>query len=123
MFKKVSLVLSVLAALGFAVATSAPVEAAQQKNVHVNRSVHVNRTVNVRRNVTVNRNVRVNRNVGVNRVGRVGRANFVVGQRHNGHLWFGHNRHQWHGVWYGYGIGPCWFNDEGEWFWNDVACP
>ena len=58
MFKKVSLVLSVLAALGFAVATSAPVEAAQQKNVHVNRSVHVNRTVNVRRNVTVNRKTR-----------------------------------------------------------------
>ena len=127
MFKKVSLVLSVLAAFGFAVATSAPADAAQQKNKSVrsttvrSTTVRTNRVGNVRSNVRSN--VRVNRNVGVSRVGRVGRANFVVGQRHNGHLWFGHNRHQWHGVWYGYGVGPCWFNDEGEWLWNDVACP
>ncbi|HZL39766.1 MAG TPA: hypothetical protein VFC45_05745 [Pseudolabrys sp.] len=111
MLRKISLVLSAVAALGLAVAFSAPADAEP-----VNKNVRVNRTVNVHRNVTVNRNVRVNRSVGV-------RGRFVVGQRYNGHVWYGHNRHRWHGVWYGYGIGPCWINVDGEWFWNDVACP
>lgn len=118
MLRKISIVLSAIAALGLAVAVSAPAEAAKQ----VNKNVHVNRTVNVHRNVTVNRNVRVNRSVGVNRSAGV-RGRFVVGQRYNGHVWYGHNRHRWHGVWYGYGIGPCWINVDGEWFWNDIACP
>ena len=82
MLKKLSLVLSVLAALGFAVATSAPADAAQPKN----KVVRTNRTINVR----------TNRAVGVNRAVR---GNFVVGRRYGGHVWYGHNRHRWHGQW------------------------
>lgn len=130
MLKKVSLVLSVIAALGFAVATSAPADAAQEKNKTVRtntvrtNTVRTNRAVNVRTNRSVN--VRTNRAVGVNRsagVNRVGRANFVVGRRYGGNVWYGHNRHRWHNTWYGYGEGPCWINVDGEWFWNVIACP
>jgi hypothetical protein len=38
-------------------------------------------------------------------------------------MFFGHNRHRWHGRWYGYGEGECWINIEGEWFWNELVCP
>ena len=65
--------------------------------------------LNVHRNVTVNRNVN--------------RGNFVVGRAYNGHVWYGHNRHRWHGRYYAYGVGPCWVNVEGNWFWNVLACP
>ena len=120
MLKKVSLVLSVLATFGFAVAISAPANA---KEVHktVNRTVHVNKNVHVNR--TVNRNVRVRTNVRTNKVVSGSHRNFVVGRSYGGHMWFGHNRHRWHGQWYGYGEGPCWINVDGEWFWNVVACP
>ena len=118
MLRKLSIALSAVAALGFAVAVSVPADAAP-KNTHVNKSVHVNRTVHVNRNVRVNRNV--NRNVRVNR--SVGHGNFRVGQRYNGRVWYGHNRHFWHGAWYAYGVGPCWVNVEGEWFWDPIACP
>jgi hypothetical protein len=118
MLKKVTIVLSVIAAFGIAFA--APTFAAPnnknkgtvQKNIHVNRNVNVNRNVHVNRNV--NRNVRVN---------QAGHSNFVVGRRYNGHVWYGHNRHRWHGRWYAYGDGPCWVNVAGEWFWNPIACP
>lgn len=116
MLRKISIVLSAVAALGLAVAVSAPADAKPAKNVHVNKTVNVHRNVNVNRNVRVNRSVNVNRNAGA-------RGRFTVGQRYNGHVWYGHNRHRWHGIWYGYGIGPCWINVDGEWFWNDVACP
>ena len=106
MLRKASIVLSVFAALGLAAA--APANAREvHKNVHVNRTVHVNK------NVHVNRNVRVNRSV---------HNNFVVGRRYNGHYWYGQNRHRWHGAWYAYGVGPCWINIEGLWFWNVAAC-
>jgi hypothetical protein len=114
MLRKLSVVLSAVAALGLAFAVSAPADAKEVKNVHVNRSVHVNRTVNVHRNVTVRRNVIVDRNVN---------RRFVVGKRYHGHVWYGHNRHRWHGRWYDYGVGPCWINVDGLWFWNVVACP
>jgi hypothetical protein len=126
MLKKVSLVLSVIAALGFAVATSAPADAAQEKNKTVrsttvrSTTVRTNRVGNVRSNVRTNRNVGVNRSAGVNRVGR---ASFVVGRRYGGNVYYGHNRHRWHNTWYGYGEGPCWINVDGEWFWNVIACP
>jgi hypothetical protein len=113
MLRKISIVLSAIAALGLAVVVSAPAEAAP-----VHKNVHVNRTVNVHRNVTVNRNVRVNRSVGVRGGGR-----FVVGHAYNGRVWYGHSRHFWHGAWYAYGIGPCWVNVDGEWFWDPIACP
>ena len=117
MLKKVSLVLSVLATFGFAVAISSPADAKP-----VNKTVHVNKTVNVHRNVRVNRTVNVHRNVRVNRVVS-GRRNFVVGRSYGGHIWYGHNRHRWHSRWYDYGVGPCWINVDGEWFWNILACP
>ena len=112
MLRKLSVILSVVAALGLAVVSAGPVDAKPKggnKTVHVNKSVHVNR------NVHINRNVRVNRNVG--------RHNYVVGRRYNGHVWYGHNRHRWHGRWYAYGVGPCWINIGGEWFWNVLVCP
>jgi len=119
MLRKLSVVLSAVAVLGFAVAVSSPADAKPQggsKNVHVNRTVNVHRNVNVRRNVTVHRNVTVNRRVG-------GGRNYVVGRRYGGHVWYGHNRHRWHGVWYEYGVGPCWINVDGLWFWNPIVCP
>ena len=80
----------------------------------------VHRNANVNRNVHVNRNVNVNRNVHVNRAVH---GNYVVGRAYNGHYWYGQNRHRWHGVWYAYGVGPCWVNVDGLWFWNVAACP
>ena len=123
MLKKVSLVLSVLAALGFAVVISAPADAKPQqggsKSVHVNKNVQVNKNIKV--NKTVNKNIKVNKNIQVNKNFKGGK--FVVGQKYNGHIWYGHNRHRWHGRWYDYGDGPCWINVDGEWFWNVIACP
>ena len=116
MLRKLSFVLSAVAALGLAVAVTSSADAKPQKNVHVNRAVHVNRTVHVNRSVNVRSNVHANR-------ARPGRGNFVVGRRYNGNVWYGHNRHRWHGVWYAYGSGPCWVNVDGEWFWNVLACP
>jgi hypothetical protein len=113
MLRKISLVLSAVAVLGLAVSTAS----AQP----VNNNPHVRKNVTVHRNVTVNRNVNVRRNVTVNR--NVNRGNFVVGRRYNGNVWYGHNRHRWHGRWYAYGVGPCWINVEGNWFWNVLACP
>ncbi len=55
MLKKVSLVLSVIAALGFAFVVSAPADAKEQqggsKNVHVNKNVQVNKNVKVNKTV------------------------------------------------------------------------
>ena len=94
MLRKASIVLSLFAALGL---TAAPANAEQvHKNVHVNKTVHVNKNVH---------------------------ANYVVGRRYNGHIWYGQHRHRWHGTWYAYGVGPCWINVEGLWFWNVAACP
>jgi hypothetical protein len=53
----------------------------------------------------------------------MGGGKFVVGKSYNGHIWYCHSRHRWHGRWYDYGEGPCWINVDGEWFWNVVACP
>ena len=71
-------------------------EPKEDKKVHVGKTVHVNRSVH---------------------------RNFVVGRMLNGHVWYGHRRHYWHGRWYDYGVGPCWINVGGEWFWNLLACP
>ncbi len=106
MLRTIFIAFSVCAALGLAVAGPATAEP-KQKNVHVNKNVRVN----------VNRTVHVNRTVVV-------RPNrFVVGRAYNGHIWYGHNRHRWRGVWYAYGVGPCWINVDGEFFWNVVLCP
>jgi hypothetical protein len=115
MLKKASIVLSVFAVLGLGFAAATPSSAqAQQRNVHVKKNVHVNKRVNVHRNVTVHRNVRVHRNVG---------TRYVIGRRYNGHIWYGRNRHFWRGRWYAYGVGPCWINVGGLFFWNVAVCP
>jgi len=98
MLKKISIALSVVGALGLAVAVSADAQPVKKKTVTVHRNVTVHRTVTTR-----------------NR--------YVVGRRYNGHVWYGRNRHFWHGRWYGYGVGPCWINVGGLWFWNVAACP
>jgi len=115
MLKKVSLVLSVLAVFGLAM--TSPAAAKPQKQV--NKTVHVNKTMHVNKNVKVNKTVHVNKSVHVNK----GSGKFTIGKTYNGHIWYGHNRHFWHGRWYDYGVGPCWINVDGEWFWNILACP
>jgi hypothetical protein len=116
MLKKLSLVLSVLAALGFAVAISAPADAKEpDKKVQVNKNIQVNKNLQVNKNVKFKQNLQVNKNIKFSK--------FKVGQKVNGHIWFGHNRHRWHNRWYAYGEGPCWINFEDEWFWNELVCP
>ena len=51
------------------------------------------------------------------------RNRYVVGKSYDGHIWFGQTGHRWHGRWYAYGVGPCWIYVDGMWFWNPVACP
>jgi hypothetical protein len=51
------------------------------------------------------------------------RGNFVVGRAYNGNYWYGQNRHRWRGVWYAYGVGTCWIDVDGLWFWNAAVCP
>jgi hypothetical protein len=128
MLKKVPLVLSILAALGFAVAISAPADAKQQQQ-STKSSSHVTKSFN-RTNVRVNTrtNVRTNKigsgrtNVRTNKISS-GRSKLIVGHRYGSHRWFGHNRHFWHNQWYAYGEGECWINIDGEWFWNELVCP
>ena len=133
MLKKMVMSLSVVAAFGIALSAPASAAPPEHKNVQMNRNVHVNRNVSVRhnnmnvnRNVHVNRNVRVNRDVNVNRNVHVNRnvsTRYVIGRSYNGHIWYGRHRHFWHGRWYAYGVGPCWINIDGLWFWNELACP
>jgi len=131
MLKKLSLVLSVLAALGFAVAISAPADAKEQKQStkssgHVTRSVNrtnvrVNTRTNTRTNIRTNKTGNVRTNVRTNRISSS--SKFIVGHRYGNRMWFGHNRHNWHGRWYDYGVGECWINIDDEWFWNELVCP
>jgi len=127
MLKKLSLVLSVLAALGFAVAISAPADAKEQKQStkssgHVTRSVNrTNVRVNTRTNTRTNKTGNVRTNVRTNRISSS--SKFIVGHRYGNRMWFGHNRHNWHGRWYDYGVGECWINIDDEWFWNELVCP
>lgn len=114
--------LSIAAAIASILLVPASVSAEPvQKKAHVNKSV--NKNVNVKKNVQVNKNVNVNRNVRVNKNVNVVHGNYVVGKSYNGHYWYGRNRHRWHGRWYAYGVGPCWINVDGLWFWNVAACP
>jgi hypothetical protein len=112
MLKKLSLILSVTAALGLGMVASADAKGhgGGHGGAHVNRSVHVNRSMHV------NRNVRVHDN-------RPANKRYVVGRAYDGHIWFGHSRHFWRGRWYAYGVGPCWIYIDGLWFWNPLVCP
>ena len=118
MSRKLTIATAIASVLLLPAATFA--ETVHRKNVDVNRNAHVNKNVNVNRNVHVNRNVNVNRNV---RVNRAVHGNYVVGRAYNGHYWYGQNRHRWRGRWYAYGVGPCWINVDGLWFWNVAVCP
>jgi hypothetical protein len=94
MLKKLSIVLSLAAALAVGVAFAAPELAVAQPHKHKN---------------VVHKNVVHNK--------------FVVGRRYNGHTWYGRSSHRWHGRSYAYGVGPCWIDVGGLWFWNVAACP
>jgi hypothetical protein len=100
MLKKLSIVLSLAAVLGLGVVFATPDAAVAQQHQHKNKNV-------------VHKNV-VHKNVVHNK--------FVVGKKYNGHVWYGKSRHRWHGRWYDYGVGPCWINVDGLWFWNVAAC-
>jgi hypothetical protein len=124
MLKKLSLVLSVFAALGFAVAISAPADAKEpQKNVQVNKNIQVKQNIKVNKNFQVNKNIKLKQNIQVNKNLKLKTSKFIVGKKYGNHIWLGHNRHRWHGRWYAYGVGPCWINIEDEWFWNELECP
>jgi hypothetical protein len=132
MLKKFSLILSVTAALGLGIVVSADAKGhggghrgghhggghhggrhhgGGHGGAHVNRSVHVRTS-----GVHVTRDARVHGN-------RPANKRYVVGRAYDGHIWFGHRRHFWHGRWYAYGVGPCWIYIDGLWFWNPVVCP
>lgn len=100
MLKKALVVLSITTAFALVLATP---PSALAKDHHKKQQVH--------KNVVVKKNVHVRKNV------------YVVGKKYHGHVWYGHRRHRWHGKWYDYGIGPCWINVGGLWFWNVAACP
>lgn len=99
MLKKALVVLSITTAFALVLATP---PSALAKDHHKKQQVH--------KNVVVKKNVHV-KNV------------YVVGKKYHGHVWYGHRRHRWHGKWYDYGVGPCWLNVGGLWFWNVAACP
>jgi len=111
MLKKLSIAFAVVAALGLAFAAPTPVSAKDHRDQGGN-----NKRVHVRKDVHIQKNIQVHKDVHV-------RRNFVVGRKYDGHIWYGRSRHFWHGAWYDYGIGPCWINVGGLWFWNVAACP
>ena len=110
MLKGLTLGLSIIAALGLGLAVAANAKDERKREVQGNKGMRLDNTVHVNKSVRVNKTGHVN-------------GKFVVGKSYNGHIWYGHNRHRWHGRWYSYGEGPCWINVDGEWFWNIVACP
>ena len=108
MLKKLSIVLSIVAVFGLGLALTAPqsVLAKDHKQQGHKQQVHKSMQKNV-----VHKNVHV-------------KKTYVVGKKYNGHhVWYGHHRHHWHGKWYAYGVGPCWIDIDGLWFWNELACP
>jgi hypothetical protein len=107
MLKKLSIALSVVAALGVGLALAAPQPAFAKdppKKQKVQKKVYVKKNIYVKKNVQ-------------------SKKVYVVGKSYNGHVYYGHSRHRWHGTWYDYGVGPCWINIGGIWFWNLAACP
>ena len=100
--KITALATAVVIALAFASSADAK---QGNKGAHVNKSMHVSKSAHVNKSVHVRTT-----------------KHYVVGRSYNGHIWYGHHRHRWHGVWYDYGVGPCWIFDDGLWFWNELAC-
>jgi len=108
MLKKFSIFLSIVAVLGLGLALTMPqsVLAKDHKQQAHKQQAHKQQA----HKQQMHKNVHV-------------KKTYVMGKKYNGHVWYGHHRHSWHGKWYEYGIGPCWINVEGEWFWNDLVCP
>jgi hypothetical protein len=103
MLKKVSIALSVVAALGLGLALATPQPA-------IAKDPHKKKVIVVKKNVYVKKNVHT-------------KKVYVIGKNYNNRVWYGRHRHRWHGAWYEYGVGPCWINVDGLWFWNVLACP
>ena len=101
MLKKVSIILSIVAALGLAITISAPTEAKPKKKAVV--------VADSKKKAIV--------------VHKKGEPTYVVGKTYNGYLYVCKKRRHWRGKWYAYGVGPCWIKVGGVWFWNVVACP
>jgi Ni/Co efflux regulator RcnB len=114
MLKKLSIVLSILAVLvlGLALTMPQPVLAKEHKQQGHQQQMHKQ----VQKKVVVHKNVQVKKSVHAKKA-------YVVGKKYGGHIWYGHHRHRWHGTWYEYGVGPCWIEIDGDWFWNELTCP
>jgi hypothetical protein len=124
MLKNISLILSVTAALGIGIVTSADAKGGghrgHQGGHHGGGHHAAGHYGGGRGHAHVNRGLQVNGHAHENRSAN---RHFVVGRTYNGHIWFGHGGHRWHGRWYAYGVGPCWIFIDGLWFWNPLACP
>lgn len=107
MLRKISILLAFISVLGLGLAVAIP-SISFAKNPNPNNPQNPKKIVVKQQKVVVKKNVTVK---------------YVVGKKYNGHYWYGYNRHRWHGVWYAYGVGPCWINIDGLWFWNVLACP
>ena len=109
MMKKLSIVLSLFAALGFALAAPTASDAKEKRKsavvvVHKKKGAVVvvhKKGVVVRKRKTV----------------------YVVGKSYNGFIYVGRKGYSWNGVWYVYGVGFCWVKVGDVWFWNPSVCP
>jgi hypothetical protein len=121
MLRKVSISLSVIAALGLAVALAAPsVSFAKDPKPPKQHQVKQKNVVVHQKNVVV----KPQKNVVVKHKDVVVKHKYVIGHKyHTHHVWYGYSGHRWRGVWYPYGVGPCWIWVDGVWFWNVLACP
>ena len=100
MLKKLSIVLSLFAVLGFVLAAPAASDAKEKKKSVV-VVTHKRKVVVVHKRKTV----------------------YVVGKSYNGYIYVGRNGYTWNGVWYVYGVGFCWIKVGDVWFWNPSVCP
>jgi hypothetical protein len=110
MLKRLSIILSVLAVLGLglALATSDAVFAQNKQHHSSNTTKHYNKNYKSSKKNYTHHNTT---------------HKYVVGRTYGHHVYYGRHRHYWHGRWYEYGVGPCWINVGGVWFWNLLACP
>jgi hypothetical protein len=101
MLKKISIILSIVAAFGLVLTAPVSADAKPKKKTVVVVTPKKKVVVVHKKPVTV----------------------YVIGKSYNGHLYVGKKRHRWHDKWYAYGVGPCWIKVGGLWFWNVAACP
>jgi hypothetical protein len=132
MFRKISMMLSLVGVLGLGLAIAVPSSsfAKDAKQSSKGGGKNVSHKSNVSHKGNVSHKSNVSRKSNVHHVQRttvvhrnvVVKNNYVYGRRYNGHVWYGHNRHRWRGNWYAYGVGPCWVNVDGLFFWNVAVC-